>query len=455
MKTTRFFSRALVLLSFSLAAGPAAAYDYTDNVVASQNPPGGLRVVDAPQFVSIGFDDNGYSGLPGSGGDGGMTWSTDFFRPLRNTAGTGSAATFDGRSARVSYYFTSAYVSKTMSESPVYLKRAWRQAYLDGHEAGNHTENHFDGINHTEAQWTAEMTTCRDWLTRPFDPNEQTFAPDATKGIGVLVASLYGFRSPFLNYNANTFRAIRALGITYDVSIEEGWQPAHNGGNYHWPFTLNNGSPGNEWLASAGIKSPIGTHAGVWEMGTHPVIVPPDHLTADYGLFYSLRNKVKAAISHFHVASGKLTALDYTLFVQARMTKVEALATLKYTLDLRLSGNRAPFTFGAHTDEYSPKYTFAPNTTARERQEVMEEFVRYALSKSEVRVVPFHDIIQWMRNPVALGGAGVVRHPITARCSRISSPAAAMPARAFPPGTPPLATAARTATATASRTGPS
>lgn len=406
-------SRILPLLS-TLALGAAWGYDYTDNRPSSQNPPGGLLVSEAPQFVSIGFDDNGYSGLAGSGGDGGFAWSTDFFRGLRNPAGSGKASTFDGTPARVSYYFTTAYIDRTMSESPVYLKRAWRQAYVDGHEVGNHTVEHADGTNFDLARWNSEMSTCRTWLTKPFDPNEATFSPDPTKGPGFKAEDLFGFRSPFLNYNAATFQAIRANGITYDNSIEEGWQPAHTGSNYTWPYTLNSGSPGNEYLASIGLKGAIGTHAGVWEMGTHPVIVPPDSKLAQYGLTSSLRAKVKSNIPGFDLSSGKLTALDYALWVQAKMTKAEFLATLKYTLDLRLAGNRAPFTFGAHTDEYSPKYTFAPNATPRQRQEGIEEFIRYALSKAEVRVVPFHHIINWMRSPVALGGPGIVRHPITA-----------------------------------------
>ena len=47
-----------------------------DNVPASQSPPCGLSPGQVPQFVSIGFDDNAYSGLEGSAGTGGMSWAT-------------------------------------------------------------------------------------------------------------------------------------------------------------------------------------------------------------------------------------------------------------------------------------------------------------------------------------------------------------------------------------------
>jgi hypothetical protein len=75
---------------------------------------------------------------------------------------------------------------------------------------------------------------------------------------------------------------------------------------------------------------------------------------------------------------------------------------MKYTLDLRLRGNRAPLAFGAHSDIYSSKYTAAEGATFTERQQAMEELLRYALSRPEVRVVPSRLILDWIRNPVPL-----------------------------------------------------
>ena len=83
-------------------------------------------------------------------------------------------------------------------------------------------------------------------------------------------------------------------------------------------------------------------------------------------------------------------------------TAALARATLKYTLDLRLRGNRAPFAFGAHSDIYSSKYTAAEGASVAERQQAMEELIRSALSKSEVRVVTVKQILDWIRNPVPI-----------------------------------------------------
>jgi hypothetical protein len=130
--------------------------------------------------------------------------------------------------------------------------------------------------------------------------------------------------------------------------------------------------------------------------------VPPDSECAKYGIDYSLRDKMQSVASWFDTTSGKITGLDYNLFVQFKMTKEEFLATMKYTLDQRLKGNRAPMTFGAHTDVYSSKYTAAPGATDVQRQEAVEEFIDYALSKPEVRVVSNKKILDWVRNPTPL-----------------------------------------------------
>jgi len=115
-----------------------------------------------------------------------------------------------------------------------------------------------------------------------------------------------------------------------------------------------------------------------------------------------LRNTLHDRVSWFDPASGKITGFDYNLWVEFRMTKAEFLATMKYTLDLRLAGNRAPFMFGAHPDTYSSKYTAVPNASLEERQQAIEEFLDYALSKPEVRFVPNQEILSWVRNPVPL-----------------------------------------------------
>ena len=116
-----------------------------------------------------------------------------------------------------------------------------------------------------------------------------------------------------------------------------------------------------------------------------------------------LRRKLRQAVSYFDPAEGKITGLDWNLWVQYGMTGPEFLATVKHTLDLRLVGNRAPFTLGMHADIYSEQYDGgAKNSTAAERQQALAEALEYALSKPEVRVVSAAQILEYVRSPVAL-----------------------------------------------------
>ena len=352
------------------------SYNFTDHVAWSQSPPGGLSPSQVPLFVQLGFDDNQRSGST-TNPPGGMTWATNFFKNLRNPAGSGNAATFDNTLVRVSFYSNTTYISDGFVEDPVLVKKSWRTALTDGHEIGNHTHRHPDGGGFSVSQWTAEMNDNNDWLTRPFVANEPAFSVGS--GIGASLTAIEGFRTPFLNYNNNTMTAAKNVGFTYDISIEEGWQLSDDGINFNWPYTLDNGSPGG-----AAVGKPVGNHSGLWELGAAPFVIPPA-LRDDLGLT-------------------KITGLDYNVFVSANLNKAQALAILKYTLDQRLASNRAPLFVGGHTAIYTSDVSL-PNTTPQQRREVIEEFVNYALGKSQVRIVTARNIITWMRNPVALGGS--------------------------------------------------
>ena len=132
------------------------------------------------------------------------------------------------------------------------------------------------------------------------------------------------------------------------------------------------------------MGKPVGNHSGLWELGAAPFVIPP-----------ALRDELGLT---------KITGLDYNMFVSANLTKAQALAILKYTLDQRLASNRAPLFVGGHTAIYTSDVN-VPNTTPQQRREVIEEFVNYALGKSQVRIVTGKNVITWMRNPVALGGS--------------------------------------------------
>ena len=356
-----------------------------DRLLPSQNPPAGLTPKEVPLFVTMGFDDNAHSGLANNINEG-VTWASKFFASLTNP---------DGSRGSCSFYLTSKYITKEDADEPVELvKKSWQEAYKAGHDIGNHTHNHHWGQEFSQAQWAEEIALCHSELT----------------ALAIDAKDITGFRTPFLGYNDNTFKAVEAHGFTYDCSIEEGSDKEQDGTNFFWPYTLDEASPGNQndHTKSDGEIPLVGSYPGLWEIPAHMVIAPPDEKCEEYGVEVGFRHRLDAykyttdPDNEFDVADGKITGLDYNCLVMFGMNASEWLGTLKYTLDLRLAGNRAPFTFGGHSDVYATGYDICPHITIAERREVIEAFFAYAQTKEPVQIVSVPHIIDWLKKPKAL-----------------------------------------------------
>ncbi|MBN2801705.1 MAG: polysaccharide deacetylase family protein [Deltaproteobacteria bacterium] len=354
-------------------------------------PPGDMDVKKVPQFVSIGFDDNGFVDS--------MKWILDFMKDKKNS---------DGTPARLSFYNATGYYkddptiggekyTSLDTADPEKLAAVWLRAYTEGHEVGNHTQNHRQAFNFwgdyekgwTADDWRHEISTCNDTLVE----------------IGIPREEIVGFRTPFLGYNDDLFTVLKELDMKYDCSIEEGWQYDQNGTNFNWPYDLKDGSQVDSLFLSwepENTRETIGSHPGVWEMPMYPVVAPPDYKCAEYGIPAGLRTKMLKDVSYFGIEDGKVTGLDWNMVAgdEFSMNKAEVVATLKYTLDLRLKGNRAPFVWGAHTPNFSLDNTDfnPPNITILELREALEEFITYALSKKDVIIIPQKDILQWIQD---------------------------------------------------------
>lgn len=357
-------------------------------LLRSSNPPGGLTVSQAPQFVAVTFDDNF--------GSEGMGWATSLLAAKVNPAGSGNSGTFDNTPARVSFYHNSTYLSG--------MQTSWQAALAAGHELADHTVGHGDGIGYSQSQWTTEIRDCRNALAT---------------GLGVAVSSIKGFRAPFLHYNDSAFTVLRteSPAFLYDTSIMGCWATGEGPTNCPWPYTMEAGSADadavvSKW-AGRNVVS-VGQHPGLWEVPVSVVFVPPDSVASQYGFTSGLRSRVQALLgsannpNFFEASTGKLVGMDITLFLDARMTRAEVVATLKYTLDQRLAagGNRAPLVFVGHTHVYQSAWDGTPNVPSlADRRGAIADFVDYALGKPEVRLRPVADIVSWMNAPVALGNA--------------------------------------------------
>jgi hypothetical protein len=415
------------------ATPPPPAPDAGPGQPWSREPPGTRPAAQVPQLVAISFDDN--FGLADPVARGGVNDVVTFFKNKTNPPGpiTGkggpSAHDFDGAPAHVSFFFTSIYVvddAKTVlggkpGEDHMGRNRAaWSAAFHDGHEVADHTVNHFNGgvvpldpddccraRNWSVDEWMAEMQGCRDHLVDP------------TAGIGAVASDVIGFRTPFLGYNDNTFAAASQLGFVYDTTLPNCFAAEEDGSNCSWPYTLDEGSPDLEVIRtrfppsgdSPIVFPAITGHAGLWELPPTTLVIPPDSVAEQYHFTPGLRARVNALgelpyPSITDAATGKIAGLDYTLLMDAHVTGDEMRAILSYNLDLHLAGNRAPFILIGHSHLYAfstaKDNPDTPSLEARDaRWKGLTDFLTYAMSKPEVRMVSEREVVDWMRAEAA------------------------------------------------------
>jgi len=355
-----------------------------------------------PQFVCFSSDDNGYSGLPGSGSEGGLHWLTQLFQSRYQSMVMNG---FDGPQPHYTFYVNTYYLDplwqdlagsiEQYKEDTIYVKQAWREAVECGHEIGVHTHSHPHGRGFSIAQWEEEIERSIQILTAPWNPEETPECPECEAGIGVARTDLVGFRAPFLEYDDNGMTAARLKGFQYDSSIEEMWRPGKgeekDGEGFRKPYRLDDGLPDNE--------PPIGSHPGLWEIPVYDFLVPPDDECARYGLEPGMRERLKNVKDYFLPEYGGITGMDWNLWNEFYLTPDEFLAILKYTFDRHYETDRCPLTVGLHSALYTVTPNMEPDLAAliRKRRAAVEAFIDYVLFKPDVRIVSHRELLDQMR----------------------------------------------------------
>ncbi|KMQ52868.1 chitin deacetylase [Chitinispirillum alkaliphilum] len=371
MKTFRhhLFCFALLSISVLLNANPP-----------SPNPPGIIERENVPQFVFLGFDDNTRAE--------GINWILDFIDTLRNPEGSGNIYTFDGTKPSVSFLSISSVIEARPS-----VAQAHRRAYDLGHEIGNHSHNH---ISYGDSLPTASYQT---WLAEI-----SSFTQTVSSLLDIPSEEIYGFRAPYLHFSDTTFKVLSDLGYLYDCSVQEGFQRAQDGTDFLWPYTMEEGSPGwnDVWVRWDSRRTPISSHPDLWQLPNHTFMIPlTDEECLEYGIEPGLLQRMSTNTSVFN--NDRISGSDYSLWHTYRLSANEVLGILKYNLDKRLEGNRAPFFFSAHSQYYTEEYAKdIPNATLEEMREAVEQFILYALSIPEVRMVSGRHVINWCKQPVPL-----------------------------------------------------
>jgi len=397
-----------------------------DNLPRSYHSP--IDTIRTPQFVSLGWDDNtdpaGIDWVVKAFGDRidahGSALSTSFYM---NSVGFGPATS------------SSTALPPDMSEgdqpapgaTPAELVAAFQTIGPAGHEVGNHTFDHHAQVLADKGGWNgmvqylSNQATVADWTRFIVDCNTALQNPG-----GQDLSKVTGFRAPFLEYGKNLFPALSQLGITYDCSIEA---ISNADKQFPFPYTLDTGSPDHAAGWKANPDNPdsfaVPNTPGLWELPAYSLRIPDAVEEKAYGL-QDIGAKLRAGWSSIRPTDVHVTGFDYHVFLgkvdpQGKktgpgLTGAEVLGLLKYNLDIRLAGNRAPLCFGTHSQYYLPDWIAAnaPQVTVAEMRQTIEGFLDYARSKPEVRIVGGQEIIDWMRNPVPIDDRLSVQSPQSA-----------------------------------------
>ncbi|UIP26663.1 polysaccharide deacetylase family protein [Photobacterium sp. TLY01] len=348
-----------------------------------------IEAKNTPMFISLGFDDNIEAD--------GLRWISKALSSHTNPQGLDSFA----GSPLMSSFFMHCQPARNQPD----IIELWRKLNNDGHDIANHTETHPDDkVNYnpfeswmTAEQWQQEVALCNEFLTQPVEQG----------GIGA--PAVAGFRAPFLTFNNNTLDALTSNAIQYDVSFPAGITGEENGSNNYWPHTLDQGSPSQSLAQQGGWKPAMKNVPGLWEVPLQALIVPTDAAAADYGLTYSLNDKIASRVPYYDPAVRKADNFDWNLYTTPDwggygLNADDVLAIYKYNLDLHLAGNRAPLVLGLHSAFYGKlngeEHFGMPETSVADRQAVLKQFIEYALSKQQVRFVSHRQLVEWMQNPV-------------------------------------------------------
>lgn len=338
-----------------------------------QLPPGGLAIDNTPQFIVLSFDDNNsYSKVQ---------WLVDSISKYRNPTGTSQSGTFDGNLVPAVWYNNGSAVQSTEAKDVMIA------AHTLGHEIANHTMTHnssTSGFEMTKQQWETEIL-----------PGMALMINAYPSGMDINKDNIGGFRAPRLETNDSLYAVLAEWDFRYDTSLEDGYQDSIDGTNFFWPYKLSNAG-GEGWDFLIGMaednpafdREPLSVYPDLWEIPISPYVVT-DSI-----------DQLMAARQDWHTpGSNKITGFDYNIYSLFNMNTNDMATILKFTLDKRMQGNRAPLMVGLHSDNYG---------AGSSRNQGIFDFIEYALDTyPDVRFVTSMELIDWMESPQGLDGASV------------------------------------------------
>ncbi|MDR0304117.1 MAG: polysaccharide deacetylase family protein [Chitinispirillales bacterium] len=361
----------LVLSVFLIAAVSFADVDRE----ALRKAPGSLTKENTPQFIVLGSDDNTKAAA--------VKW-------MQSVVDGGTNK--NGSKRYMSFYCNTDQTAAEwdLNEN---LVEAVYAAYKAGHEIGNHTSTHIYCVEYGNIDEDGKDNGNR--ASEDVIKNEVQRVQDILVKAGIPKEHQTGFRTPYLRYSDSTFSAIEKVGgFLYDCSISAASD--NKAGTNFFPykidmddgfgnFTPDNSKDFNSW----GITSVVKEHKNLWELPCVNYAIDPQDM--DY---------VRGVLDDGEF-DGYITGLDYNLWEEAKLDSAQTVRAWMHTLNESLKGNRAPFTFGCHSQYYFEAKTGEfPYITPEQRQGAFEKFVEEASKLDNVFFVSGDMVIRWMQNPV-------------------------------------------------------
>ncbi|KAK0434839.1 hypothetical protein EV421DRAFT_1280099 [Armillaria borealis] len=292
---------------------------------ASTNPPGGLSPADTPQFIVFTADDAIQSYT--------LDAVNQFLAQRQNP---------NGCRPKMTYYTSLSYTNYT-------LVTDW---YVAGNEIADHTMTHVGSPPDNE-----------------IDGN--LIALNALAGIPL--ASIKGFRAPFLNYTVDTLQHLADAGFTYDSSASASIPVTDPGSDAYWPYTLDYGLA-NDCLKVENSCKGRPKLPGFWEI---PM----------YALFDS------RGVGGPHLMDPWLDIADGN----SQPNDTATLEFMKNTFIAHYNGNRQPFGLYTHPIHLARGYPGVPVPTSTIN--MINEFLDWAQEQQNVWIVSSEQLLAWVQTP--------------------------------------------------------
>ncbi|KAF9488197.1 hypothetical protein BDN71DRAFT_1424830 [Pleurotus eryngii] len=292
---------------------------------ASVKPPGGLQPSDVPQFIVFTADDAIQSYT--------LDAVNQFLAHRKNP---------NGCAPKMTYYTSLGYTNYS-------LVTDW---FVAGNEIADHTVNHVGDPSAGEI-------------------NGNLIALNALAGIPL--ASIKGFRAPFLNYSVDTLKRLYESKFTYDSSASASVPVTDPNSDAFWPYTLDYGMA-NDCLEVPGSCKGEPKLPGFWE-------IP----------MYAFFDNLGAAGPHL---------MDPWLDNANGASAINDTATLEYmknTFTAHYNGNRQPI--GLYTHPIHVSRSVPGSTASNSTVNMINAFLDWAQNQQNVWIISSEQLLDWVQHP--------------------------------------------------------